>query len=109
LRFREAFLRRADEVQAVLSLVRVMAQTPHGSWQGCPHFGFRDFFEQARMRPDAPQLAAQEANLALEDLGVLHLRVESIVKEAQGNRDVDSYIVTLANAAEAGKTYSLSI
>ena len=96
-------------MQAVLSLVRVMAQTPHGSWRGCPHFGFRDFFEQARTRPDAPQLAAQEANLALQDLGVLHFRIESIVKEVQGNPDVDSYVVTLANTAEPGKTYSMSL
>ena len=102
-------MRRSDEVQAVLSLIRVMASTPHGSWEGCPHFGFRDFFEQARTRPDLPQLALQEMNLALKDLGITNLQVSSIAKEPQANRDVDSYVVSLASTVEAGKTFTVSV
>jgi len=86
-----------------------MATTPHGSWKGCPHFGFRDFFEQARTRHELPQVAVQEANLALKDLGILNLRLEGIAKEPQANRDVDSYVVTLASTTEGGKSYSVSV
>jgi hypothetical protein len=96
-------------VQAVLSLIRVMAQTPHGSWEGCPHFGFRDYFEQARTRPDLPQQAMQEVNLALKDLGITDLQVAGIAKEPQANRDVDSYVVTLASMREAGKTFTVNV
>jgi hypothetical protein len=96
-------------VQAVLSLIRVMATTPHGSWEGCPHFGFRDFFEQARTRPDLPQLAVQEMNLALKDLGITHLQVAGIAKEAQANRDVDSYVVSLASTADASETFTVTV
>jgi len=109
LRFREAFLHRTDDVQAVLALIRVMANTPHGSWAGCPHFGMRDFFEQARVRPDLPQAAIQEANLTLTDLGITGLRVESIAREPQVQRDVDTYTVKIVSTAGAGETYSVSV
>lgn len=99
-------------MEAVLSLIRLMANTPHGSWAGSPHFGLRDYFEQARTRPDLPQLAIQEANLALKDLGIVNIRVESIVKEPQADRDVDSYAVALVSTqagAEPGKIYSMNV
>jgi hypothetical protein len=86
-----------------------MATTPHGAWQGCPHFGFRNFLEQARGRPDSSQMVLQEVNLALKDLGVLNFWVESITREAQQNRDVDSYVFSLASTAEPGKAYSLNV
>ena len=79
----------------MVGLLRVMAATPHGSWAGCPHFGMRDFFEQARLRPELVQTALREANLALEDLGIASFRLDSISKEAQRDRDVDEYNVTL--------------
>jgi hypothetical protein len=101
-------LRRSDEVQAVLALIRVMANTPHGSWEGCPHFGLRDFFENAKIRPDLPH-AIQEMNLALSDLGIVGLRVESITKGPHENRDVDSYSVNIVSTTEPSKTYSVSI
>lgn len=100
-------------MQAILDLIRVMATTPHGSWKGCPHFGLRDFFEQARVRPDLPQLAIQEVNLALKDLGIVNLQVQKIAKEAQTNRDVDSYSVIIVSrtqtGAEADRTYSVDV
>ena len=86
-----------------------MAVTPHGSWEGCPHFGLRDFFENARVRPELPQQAMQEMNLALKDLGITDLQVSAITKEAQKNRDVDSYVVTLASTRDPGKTYTVGV
>lgn len=47
------------------------------------------------MRPELPQLAIVEANLALQDLGICEYRVERIVKETQADSDADSYLVTL--------------
>lgn len=109
LRFRGVFLRRTGEDEAVLHLLRVMAATPHGSWPACPHFGIRDLFEQARMRPELPQIAVQEANLALQDLGVTNYRVAAIAKEAPANRDTDSYVVTIASTAPGAAAMTLKI
>lgn len=109
LRFREAFLGRTNEVEAVLLLIRIMASTPHGSWAGCPHFGWRDFFEHARTRPELPQAAMEEANLALKDLGVTNYRVAAITRESSANRDVDSYVVSIASTGSDAETLTLRI
>ena len=61
------------------------------------------------MRPELPQLALVEVNLALQDLGITNYRVEAIAREPQANRDVDSYVVTLASTVEADKIFSLSV
>jgi hypothetical protein len=108
LRLRNAFLARTSEVEAVLAVIRIMASTPNGSWAGCAHFGIRDFFEQARTHPELPQRAIDEANLALQDLGITQYRIESIVKERQADRDVDSYAVTLASADDIRRTAPLT-
>lgn len=109
LRLDNAFLRRCQEPEAILALVRVMATTPHGSWAGSEHFGLRDRFEQARARPDLPQQAAQEINRALDDLGITHYRVQSIAAEPHPNRDVDSYVVTLAATDASGETLTVKV
>ena len=69
----------------------------------------RDFFEHARTRADLPQMALQEANLALRDLGITDFVVESIVRDPPANRDIDTYTVKLASTSEADKTYSVSV
>ena len=102
-------MRRTDEEAAVLLVIRIMARTPHGSWPGSPHFGFRDYFEKTRVRPELTQVALQEINLSLKDLGIVNYRAVSIVKEAATNRDSDSYVVRLASNAEAGKTFSVGV
>lgn len=107
LRLDGSFLRRTEEPEAIVALVRVMATTPHGSWPGSPHFGIRDFFEQARQKPDLPKLAVQEINQALEDLGITGYKVQSIQSEPRANRDVDSYVVTLADAT--GETVAVKV
>lgn len=107
IRLKASFLRLCEEPEAIVSLIGMMARTPHGSWPGSPHFGLRDFFEEARVRAQLPQLALQELNLALRDLGIVQYRVEAITKQAQANRDIDSYTVTLASTVESDRTYSL--
>ena len=101
LRFRDAFLRRTEEVEAIVQLFRVMAVPPHGSWAGCAHFGWRDFFERARVRPELISKAVEEANSALRDLGITHYRVAAITKAGDSQRDIDSYEVSIIST-EAG-------
>jgi hypothetical protein len=48
----------------------IMARSPHGKWAGSPHFGLRDFLEDARNRPERLQEAVLELNQAFEDLGM---------------------------------------
>lgn len=48
-------------------------------------------------------------NLALKDLGITDLQVASIAKETPSNRDVDSYVVTLASTKETGKTFTVNV
>ncbi len=101
LRFRNAFLRRTEEVEAIVQLFRVMAVTPHGSWAGCPSFGWRDFFERARVRPELIARAVEEGNGALQELGITHYRVAAITKTGDSQRDIDSYEVAIVST-EAG-------
>jgi hypothetical protein len=77
-----------------------MATTAHGSWPGSSHFGIREFFEEARFRPELPQLAIQEVNLALQDIGITNFRVAAIAREAPNSPDVDSYVVSLASTKD---------
>ena len=109
LRLKKAFLDKCDEREAVLQLVRIMAQTPNGSWKGSKHFGVRDLFEQARRRREAPREALDEINKALVDLNITHYRVESLVQEAQTKQDVDSYVVTLASTDTEGEIYTITV
>jgi hypothetical protein len=111
LRLKKAFLDKCDEREAILRLVRIMAQTPNGSWSGGKHFGVRNFFEfeNARRRREASREACEEINKALLDLDITHYRVESLVKEAQTDRDVDSYVVTLASTDSKGEIYTMTV
>ncbi|HUG80902.1 MAG TPA: hypothetical protein VML01_04515 [Bryobacterales bacterium] len=111
LRLKKAFLDKCDEREAILRLVRIMAQTPNGSWSGDKHFGVRNFFEfeHARRRREASREACEEINKALLDLDITHYRVESLVKEAQTEQDVDSYVVTLASTDKEGEIYTMTV
>jgi hypothetical protein len=95
-------------VEAILTIIRLMASTPHGSWAACAHFGIRDFFEQARALPELPRRAVEEANLALQDLGIVDYRIEKISKEQQNEPDIDSYVVTLTGPGEAKRALKLT-
>jgi len=106
LRFRQGFLRRTSEAEAIVNLLRLMATTPGGSWAGSANFGVRDIFEQVRVQADAHKIAMERMNRALIDLGITGYRVDSIEKEAASNRDVDQYVVTIVSTVESSKTYS---
>ena len=109
LRFHNSFLRRTNEVESIVSLLRLMAGTPGGSWPGSRNFGVRDIFEGARTHPDAPKVATERMNRALIDLGITGYRIENIVKEVSSNRDVDGYVVTIVSTVEGSKTYSMAL
>lgn len=106
LRIQNGFLSRSGEVEAILALLRLMASTPAGSWRGCTDFGVRDLFEGARTQPDAPKIAAEKMNRALQDLEIKSYRVDAIVPEPSTDRDVDSYMVTIVSAADDTRSYS---
>ncbi|MGH9450180.1 MAG: hypothetical protein ACRD11_06505 [Terriglobia bacterium] len=109
LRLERGFLKRCEEPEAILTLIRAMARTPHSSWSGSSHFGLRDLFEEARRRPGVAQFAVQELNLALQDLEITRFRVESITKESQADRDVDSYVVQLVSTVEGGASFAIGL
>jgi hypothetical protein len=109
LRLENDFLRRTGEVEAVLTLIRLMAATPGGSWSGSRNFGVRDLFEGARTNPNAARQAAERMNRALNDLYITGYRVESIMKEAPSVQDVDTYVVTLVSTVDESRTYSVAL
>ena len=109
LRLENDFLRRTDEVQAVITLIRLMAATPGGSWKGSSNFGVRDIFEGARTNPNAARDAAERMNRALSDLYITSYRVGSILKEAPSSPDVDSYVVKLVSSVDESRMYSVAL
>lgn len=86
--------------------MRVMANTPHGSWQGCKHFGLRELLEQSSRRPEKVRLAVEELNRALDDLGIVSFVVESITSQSPAGAEVSHWVVTLASREDRTKTYS---
>src|SRR6201996_1165938 len=109
LRFQNAFLQRTGEVESVLALIRLMATTPLGSWAGCPAFGVRDIFENARTQPDTARIATEQMNRALTDLDIKSYKVGAITKEPATERDVDSYVVTIVSTTDESKSYSIAL
>jgi len=90
----------------VLSLLRLMANTPYASWAGCEHFGLRELLEQGLRRPEKVRVAVEEMNRALDDLGITNFLVDSIRKESPVGADLNHWVVTLASKADRSKTYS---
>jgi hypothetical protein len=84
-----------------------MAHTPHGSWPGCTRFGLRDLLEQSTMRPETVQLAMDEINRALDELGITSFQVESIKNESPAGAEASQWVVTLVSTLDRTKTYSL--
>jgi hypothetical protein len=92
----------------MLSILRVMAITPHGSWSGCPHFGLRELSEQAANRSEVIQLAVKEINRALDDLGIVNFQVEGIKAESIAGAGVSEWTVTVVSRQDPTKTYSFN-
>jgi len=109
LRIKDSFLKRTEEPEAVLALIEVMARTPHGSWAGSAHFGLRDYFEDVRGKSETQQVALQELNGALQDLGITAFRAKSIQLEASSSRGGAAYVVTLVSTEQSDQTYSLRV
>jgi hypothetical protein len=84
-----------------------MANTPHQSWAGSPHFGLRELLEQGRSRPEKIQFAIEEMNRALESLGVTGFRVGNIAMESQAGEETSRWIIILASTTDSAKTYSM--
>jgi hypothetical protein len=97
VRLENGFLRRFDEPSAVLSLIEIMARTPHGSWVGSRHFGLRDFLQGAGGRPEFTKTALDELNRALADMGIDKYKVESIVRETGSAEDSSVYAISLSS------------
>jgi hypothetical protein len=100
------FLQRCDEPEAVLALLRVMANTPYGSWAGCPQFGLRELMEQTSARRESVQLTVQEMNNVLQELGIVNFRVEGITRESPPGAEISSWVVTLAATSDPARTFS---
>ncbi len=107
IRLENGFLRRFDEPSAVLSLIEIMARTPHGSWSGGIHFGLRDYLQEAAGRPAAPKMLLEEINRALADLGIEKYSVESIVREAGADGDSRVYAISLRSRDGASQILRL--
>jgi hypothetical protein len=86
-----------------------MANTPHGSWAGCPHFGLRELLEQSSTRPEKIGVAKEEINRALEDLGVTNFRVEAIHRDSVAGAEVAQWTIILASTTEPDRTFSLEL
>jgi hypothetical protein len=87
--------------------MRVIANTPHGSWEGGRHFGLRELLEQSRARPDRIQVAIKEINRSLDGLGITNFQVESIECESAPGDEASRWVVTLVSTVDRTKTYSL--
>lgn len=105
----EGFLRRCSGPEAVLSLIGVMANTPQGSWAGCPQFGFRDLLEESNTRPEKIGVAVQALNRVLEDLGVNSFRVEAMTRDSAVGAEVGQWTIILTSTTEPGRTFSLGL
>jgi hypothetical protein len=89
----------------VLALIRVMANTPYGSWAGCSHFGLRELLEQSSTRPERVQVALEETNRALNDLGIVDFRVDGITRDSLAGSEGGQWTITLVSTTDSTKTY----
>lgn len=93
-------LARTDKAASLIALLQMMARTPAGSWVACPCFGLRDLFENGRQRADVANLAAARINETFAELGIEGYVVTEVIREISPARDVDTYSITLENAAQ---------
>jgi hypothetical protein len=86
-----------------------MANTPHGSWHACPQFGIRDLLEEANARSEKAQVALDQINGALQDLGITNFRVETIARDTAAAAEVAQWTITLVSTADPGRTFSFGL
>lgn len=88
--------------------MRVMAATPYGSWAACPPFGLRELLELSGTARERIELAVNEMNKALQELGIADFRVEDLTRESRTGEDASEWIVTLATTSERSRTFSFA-
>jgi len=97
---KEGFLAQCQEEEALTILLeRILIRSPHGKWCGSEHFGLRDFFEDARSKPERLIEARKELNATLEELGMRY-RLESIGRDGESSPGVDSMTLTFSLEGE---------
>ena len=94
-------LRRNDGTRSLLAFLDAMARTPQGSWKACPVFGLRDLFEGGRQRADLERMALERINRSFQDLGMTEYVATEVVRELSGNRETDTYSITLQHTGTA--------
>jgi hypothetical protein len=92
---KQGFLTQCSEEEALAALGRILVRSPYGKWSGSRHFGLRDFFEDARRKPECLEKARDELNAALSELGIA-CRVESIEREPGPNEDTMALVVNFS-------------
>ena len=81
-------LAQQDTFDAVLELIRVMAGTTSTTWPAARWFGlFEQFSEAARREKEDHESLRDAINVALRELGVGHIQVQSLTTgEPDGGR-----------------------
>ena len=92
---KQGFLTQCTEEEALAALGRILVRSPYGRWGGSRHFGLRDFFEDARRKPECLEKARDELNAALSELGMV-CRVESIEREPGTSDETTALVVNFS-------------
>lgn len=61
------------------------------------------------MRQEKVQVAMDQINRALEDLGITSLRVETMTRDSLRGTEVGQWTITLASTTEPGRTFSVGL
>jgi hypothetical protein len=112
LRLENGFLRRCEESEAFQKLMEVMGLTPYNSWAGSLHFGLREgHLEGPKGRPDRLQEAVRETNLALADLGITDIQLDTItpVKGEKPGQEVEFFEVKFRSTVDNPRSYSAKV
>ena len=102
------WLVRANRRQVLVDLLRVMAQTPEGTWQPDPEFGLRTCFETP-WRAGLPQRAIDALNRSLERMGMSDIRIAAIEKIPGASGSEASYAVTLVTPGRGPEVLKLEV
>jgi len=106
---KDGFLLRCPDRLAIEKLLaEIMARSPHGKWAGSPHFGLRDFLEDARSRPERLQEAVLELNQAFADLGMT-IRARSITFVPGATPGTGAVDINLLPSEPAAEPFQLRV
>ena len=99
LRLTNGFLRRVEEPEAVLMLIRIMAMTPKGSWPACSSFGIRDLLEDSSKRGAGLAGGVRQVNEGLRDMGIDTYWLESLEWEEGSKPEAGLFRAVLCSKA----------